>query len=255
MTTVKMIYQAIDDVAPFRAAMDYDNTGILVGNPQRQVRRVMLCLDITANVVLEAAGKNVDLILSHHPVIFQPFHSLSDRDIPYMLAQHGIAALCCHTNLDVAPEVGVNAALGKRLMLRYVHRELSCCEGFHTFSGEMDQAMEPRAFAQYVKQKLSAEQIVFHAGKAPVKKVCFCSGAGGDYLSDAVESGAQAYITGELKHHEMIEAQRLPITVIAAGHYETEQGFADCLLPYLQKSFPELGFIHAKTEKPPMEYV
>lgn len=255
MTTVRKVYQAIDDVAPFRAAMDYDNVGILVGNPERHVRRVMLCLDITSKVVEEAAGKNVDLILSHHPVIFQPFRSLSDRDIPYMLAQHGIAALCCHTNLDIAPEVGVNAALGRCLKLQHVHGELSCCEGFYTFSGEMVQAMEPRAFAQYVKKRLSAEQIVFHAGKMPVKKVCFCSGAGGDYLSDALESGAQAYITGELKHHEMLEAQRLPITVIAAGHFETEQCFADCLLLYLEKAFPEIGFIHAKAEMPPMEYI
>ena len=255
MVSVGDISKAADALAAFDSAMEYDNVGILVGGSQRQVKRVMLCLDITPDIIEEAAGKNVDLLLSHHPVIFSPIKALSDRDIPYLLVQKDIAALCCHTNLDIAPEVGVNTALAKRLGLVNIMGELEAAWGYYTYSGELSEAIEPMEFAQLVKTRLGADRIMYKAGNMPIKKVCICSGAGGDYMGSAAECGAQAYLTGELKHHEKLEAERLPVTVVAAGHFETEICFGDLLMPHLEKEFPEVGFIHSRTEKAPMKYL
>lgn len=249
------IYQAVDAVAPFDSALEYDNVGILVGGSAQQVSRVMLCLDITPDIIEEAAGKNVDLLLSHHPVIFSPLKALSDRDVPYLLAQRGIAALCCHTNLDMAAEIGVNISLAKKLGLVNIRGGLEAIQGYYTYCGELPEAAEPAELAMLVKHRLNAGRILFKAGEKPVKKICVCSGAGGEYLEAAEDSGADAFITGELKHHEMLEAIRLSITVIAAGHYETETCFGDLLMPYLEREFPSVGFIHSKKEEPPMKYI
>ena len=123
MARIRDIYDIIDAVAPFSTALDFDNAGLLVGDGNTIVTRALLALDITPAVVAEAASMNANLILSHHPVIFHPLKSLGPQDVPYQLASRGIAALCCHTNLDLSPVCGVNVALGSKLGLRNVRRE------------------------------------------------------------------------------------------------------------------------------------
>lgn len=255
MTTVFDIYKAVDTAAPFSSAMDFDNVGILVGSGDRPVRRVMICLDITPDIVNEAVGKNVDLILSHHPVIFNPVRSLPNTSALYMLAKQDIAALCCHTNLDIAPVVGSNEALGKRLGLSRIQGETEYGIGFSTFSGMLPSKMTPQELSFYIKRKLDIPAVLGKIGSEAVEKLFFTSGAGGEFLSAAHEKGAKAFVTGELKHHEWIQAQQMDITVIAAGHFETEHCFADCLMPYLEREFPEIGFIRGKAEKTPIEFM
>ena len=99
MTTVGEIYQEIDRWAPFATAMEFDNPGLLVGDPETPVEKVLLALDITAAEAAEAASLGCGLIVSHHPVIFHPLRRLGTQDAPYLLARDGIAAVCAHTNL------------------------------------------------------------------------------------------------------------------------------------------------------------
>lgn len=255
MTLLQDIYKAIDFIAPFSSAMDFDNVGLLVGNADKAVRRVMFALDITADTVEEAAGKNVDLIISHHPVIFSPLYSLDDTDVAYQLISKGIAALCCHTNLDIAAEYGVNVALGSKLGLSSVHGAKEYGEGYSVFAGLLEEPMEPLEFVKHVKKSLDTGMVSFHKGSENIQKICFCSGSGGEYLMDARAAGAQAYVTGEMKHHEKLLAKTMDMTVVEAGHYETEVCFADLLGPYLRRQFPDLGFINSVSEKAPMEYI
>ena len=100
--------------APFSTALGFDNSGLLVGDPNTPVTRVLLALDITPAVVDEASSMNANLILSHHPVIFHPVKSLGPRDGAYQLASRGIAALCCHTNLDLSPVCGGKRGPGQQ---------------------------------------------------------------------------------------------------------------------------------------------
>ena len=182
MARIRDIYDIIDAVAPFSTALDFDNAGLLVGDGNTIVTRALLALDIPPAVVAEAASMNANLILSHHPVIFHPLKSLGPQDVPYQLASRGIAALCCHTNLDLSPVCGVNVALGSKLGLRNVRREDVFGADCVLFSGDLEEPLEPQAFAALVKEKLSAPAVKFCPGQGKVQRVFFCSGAGGGYV-------------------------------------------------------------------------
>lgn len=251
MVAVQEIFDVIDQAAPFSQAMEFDNVGLLVGDPAGLVSRILLALDITPEVVEEAAAVSAGLVISHHPVIFHPLKSLGAQSVPYLLAEKGISALCCHTNLDISPTVGVNIALARRLGLEEVKGELACGPGYILYSGMLREAMTPEAFANYGKERLGSGVVRLVPGQRLIRKVCLCSGAGGEYLAQAAQAGGDAFLTGELRHHEALEAAALGITVLEAGHYETEKPFAELLAPYLREKFPQTEFLFSKREKPP----
>ena len=120
MASVREIYDFLDQKAPFSLQMDFDNAGFLVGHGEKAVTRIVVALDITEAVAEEAARVGAQLIVSHHPVIFHPVRRLTDDDLTgrllLSLTERGIAAICAHTNLDVA-EGGVNDALARSLEL------------------------------------------------------------------------------------------------------------------------------------------
>ena len=109
MTTVQQIYEEMQRIAPLALAESWDNPGLLV-DCGGEVSRVLVTLDITPEVVEEAARKGCGLIVSHHPVIFSPLKKLSGQDVAFQLVKSGISAICMHTNLDAA-EGGVNEVL------------------------------------------------------------------------------------------------------------------------------------------------
>ena len=119
MVTVGDIYNYIDTFAPFHTAMGFDNVGLLVGGKHCPVTSVMVSMDITPEVISEAVSQNAELIISHHPVIFQPLKRLSPTDVPYLLVQNGLCAIAAHTNYDLACG-GVNACLAERLQLKQI---------------------------------------------------------------------------------------------------------------------------------------
>ena len=111
MAAVKDIFQFVDSIAPFETQEGFDNAGFLVGRGGREVRKVLVALDITLEVADEAVSQGAELILAHHPVIFQPVQSVTDGTVTgrvlLELLEHGVAAICAHTNLDAA-HGGVN---------------------------------------------------------------------------------------------------------------------------------------------------
>lgn len=255
MPRIRDIQDIINAVAPFDTAMAFDNVGLLVGDPNAQVSRALIALDITPAVVEEAASMNANLVISHHPVIFHPIKALSPQDIPYQLASRGVAALCCHTNLDLSPVLGVNVALASRLGLRNIKAEDVFGEECVLFSGELDAPMEPAAFARMVGERLDAKGVRYIPGERPVRKVFLCGGAGGEYAGFAATRGGDAYVTGEARHHEALEAARTGLTTVVAGHYETEKPFGEFLASYLRKRFPGTAFLRSKAEKNPFEVI
>lgn len=256
MARICDIYDIINSAAPFDSQMAFDNSGLLVGDRATVVTRALLCLDITREVIDEAAGMNANLIISHHPVIFDPIRSMSSQDPAYLLAKNGIAALCCHTNLDLSPVCGVNAALANRLGLRNIRPEEVFGEDCVLYSGELEQPMAPEEFALHVKRRLSAGAVQLIPGDGMVKRVFMCSGAGGDdYPSHAAMRGGDAYITGEMKHHVALKARKTGLTCVVAGHYETERVFAEYLAAYLKKRVPDTGFLVSQAERPAFDTI
>lgn len=112
MITVGNIFDKIDEVAPFRIQEKWDHSGLLVGDRNNEVRKVLLCLDITKNIALEAAEKKADLVISHHPVIFDPLYTLCNNNPAVILAKNNISAICSHTNMDMARQ-GINTIIAQ----------------------------------------------------------------------------------------------------------------------------------------------
>lgn len=221
--TVSEIYNIIDKIAPFEKRFEYDNVGILVGDPSATVTRIAVCLDITRDVVKRAIENDCDLIVSHHPVIFDKLSSVTSESVVYMLVKNGISAICAHTNLDCATG-GVNDRLASALGLSDVEKIAD-----YKAPNEPEMARigtikstEPIEFAKFVKEQLDAPDVRVWAGSKDIQKVCVYGGAGHDFILQAKASGADAIVTSEIKHHEWLLARDLDITVIDAGHFSTE---------------------------------
>lgn len=240
--TVKNIFDFINEIAPFNTQMDFDNAGLLVGGMDEKVTKIGVVLDITPEAVEYASKNGIDLIVAHHPVIFSPIKSLKSHTVPYQLAKNNISAICAHTNLDCA-KGGVNDALANLLEL----------ENVDTFSdsefpnlppigrvGALPRSMTPTEFALYVKEKIFTDGVSFVEGKNDIKTVAVCGGSGGSMLFDVIKKGADAYVTGEAKHHELSDAKNEGITLVVAGHFETENPVVKVLQKILSEKFSEI---------------
>jgi dinuclear metal center YbgI/SA1388 family protein len=242
---VKEIYEALDKIAPFDAAMDYDNVGLLIGDEDAEVRGVVVSLDVTQGVIEEAVRKNANLIISHHPVIFEPMKSCLINDIPYMAIKNEVNIICAHTNLDFA-ERGVCRCLADALGVKNL-KPL----GFYKKNGddlpygligEIEVEMNSKEFASYVKKCLNCEGLRYTESKKSVKTVALCSGGAGEFIFDAISKHADAYVTGEIKYHEILEAVKNDVTVVDAGHFNTEDIAMMPLVYMLSGLFNEVKF-------------
>ncbi len=257
MITAGDIYTYIDSFAPFHSAMSFDNPGLLVGDFNAPVGTALLSLDITPAVVREAARLGAQLVISHHPVIFQPLKRMDSDSAPYLLAKNGIAALCAHTNLDMTPDGGVNACLAARLELQNVRmlREYESSGLPEALMGETVHPYSPRVFAEFVKQVLHCDGLRYTDGGREITRVGLCSGGGADLLYAAGENGCQAFVTGESKHNILLDAENIGVTLVDAGHFYTEDIVMLPLLSRLAKQFPDLRFIKSEQMHSPAKYL
>ena len=247
--TVKNIYDFIDSIAPFERQCNWDNSGLLIGNPCREISKIGVVLDITADAVKYAAESGIELIVSHHPVIFRPVKSFLDGDVSYMLAANGISAICAHTSLDCA-NGGVNDVLAETLGFKNPVPLSDSGETAMIRKVVIDET-EADALAMLVADRLSTGVQLADCGKT-IDTVALCGGAGGDFIHAVAESGCDAFITGEAKHHEFLAAYELGVTLIAAGHFETENPVVAVLAEKIKENFDcEVEII---PQKSPVEY-
>ncbi|MBE6748827.1 MAG: Nif3-like dinuclear metal center hexameric protein [Ruminococcaceae bacterium] len=239
MSTVKDIYSFLDTFAPFSSAAPWDNTGLSVGDLNKEVKKVMLSLDVTKEVIDEAIKENVDLVVTHHPLIFEGVKSVTANSLLYKAVSSGIAFISSHTSLDIAKN-GVNDCLAKAVGIKNITSIEE--EPFLKF-GETEEKTEEE-FVSLLKEKLNCNVLYNSAGNN-IKKIAFCSGAGGDLFNLAKEKGADALLTGEAKYHEFLDAAFNNITIFACGHFETEIVVIDTLKEKLEKEFPDIEFLKA----------
>lgn len=224
-------------LAPPDTAEAWDNVGLLVGNESDAVSRVLLTLDITPDAVERARQEGAGLIISHHPVIFHPLSRLGTNEVPYRLAQYGIAALCLHTNLDKAAG-GVNDVLAARLgLLDTVTAPDGTCR-----IGRLAEPLPPAAFTARVAAALHTAVRRGPCGHDAIGTVGVCGGAGGDLMLPLLEE-VDAFVTGEIRHHEWLTAGQSGALAIEAGHYATEAPVVDALADWLSARFPSLEWI------------
>lgn len=232
--TIQEIFNYLNTRAPFDTAEGWDNPGMLVGDPRREVTRVLVALDATAGAVDTAEAVYADLIVTHHPAIFAPLKRLTADSIPYRLAAAGIDLIAAHTNLDKA-EGGVNDTLAARLGLA----DVTVAADEYTRIGTLTEPMSARDFAAHVAGVL--DTAVRYSGDKEVRTVAVCGGSGGDFMLRCI-GAADAYVTGEVRHHEWLAAAG-HVNVIEAGHYATEVPVVDTLCTWLTETFPDLTVI------------
>lgn len=245
MAQVQQIYKYLDEKYPFSLQEGFDNSGFLIGSPHREVRHCAVALDVTASVLKEAAARDAQLIITHHPVIFHPLKSLCAGSIAYECVRLGMAVLSSHTCLDKAPG-GINDILAGMLGLT----DVTVAEDGLLRQGVLAEPESPEEFASRCRKMLSADGVRAVLGDRPVKKVAICSGAGGSYVEDALLDGCDALLTGEVKHHEAVFAQDNGLTVVDAGHFETETVVVPALIRELSEAFPEVSFFEPEANRP-----
>ncbi|MCQ2485863.1 MAG: Nif3-like dinuclear metal center hexameric protein [Clostridia bacterium] len=240
MSTVKDFYEYLNGIAPFETQEDWDNSGMLVGDINAEVTKAVVVLDITPQAVLKAAELGANLIISHHPVIFRAMKSFTKGSVPYELAVNGINAICSHTPLDIASGgtndtladlLGFKAVVGDNPILRFA---------------EIPEASASELSA-LIAEKLGSKVRFADTGK-PIKKVAICTGAGASLIEDTGE--IDAFITGDAGHHDFLDAVQAGITLIAAGHYETENPVVPVLQKRLNEQFSTTEIIDIKQENP-----
>lgn len=244
MTTVKNIYDYINSIASFETQEEWDNAGHLVGDFRKQVRKVVLSLDATKQVAEFAKEIGADMLVTHHPLIFGGLKKVLSDSVVYMLANSGIALVSAHTNFDKAQN-GINDNLASLLGLTDTYHTP---DGFMV-AGCLDSPMSVDDFAQFVNDALDCSGLRYTDTDKMIKKVCVCGGSGGDFLADAMEI-ADCYVTGEMKYHEMLEADDNNFAVVVAGHYETENQPFLMLKERLEAIFTDVEFIIAPRNNP-----
>lgn len=236
---VRDIIDFTQTFAPLETAMDFDNSGFLAGNIDAEIKTALLALDITKDVVNEAKEKNAQLIISHHPIIFNPIKKVMADTALYSLINLGLNALCLHTNLDLAPDGGVNMCLAKAAKVQNPQFVPGEC----LVTGELSEPVTAESFALYLKKSLGCQGLRVVNKEKTVQKIAICSGAGGDYVFMAKALNADLLLTGEIKHHEILFAAENDLSVVDAGHYKTEDLVLKSLAERLSQRFPETQFL------------
>ena len=258
MPTVREIEQALYELAPKAGAMDWDNVGQLLGDPEAEVSRVLVALDITETVADEAIAQGCQLIVSHHPVMncrWLPVQTVR-QDTPQghlllKLLKNDVSAICMHTNLDVAPG-GVNDALAAALGLEDPG-PLGDPEGLCRV-GRLSSPMPFQAFAQHVCRALHANGVRYAGDGGPVEKIAVGGGACGDYEPYAIAAGCDVFVTSDLSYHQFLDAAGKGIRLIDAGHFPTEDPVCAVLVQYLRRRFPELTVSKSASHREVIQY-
>ena len=248
-----MKFQAImnimEQLAPRRLAEDWDNPGLLVGSPKQDVGKLLVCLDVTEEVVMEAVYNHCDMIISHHPVIFKGMKKLRTDLYQGRLFQklliNNIAVFSAHTNLDAAVG-GVNDVLARAAGLERIRAfDSDSSRPMEETVGRIGYLPEPMTideFAAKLKAGLGAEYVrVVRAGDKIIRKVALCSGAGAEFISRAAFLGADCYITGDVKYHDAQLARENEIHVIDGGHFPTEFPVVKVLAELISAKAEEAG--------------
>ena len=241
MVKAKDIYDFIDSFAPFETQMSFDNAGLIIGDENAVSDTVIVSLDVTADVIKEAVEHNANIIVSHHPVIFRPIKSLASHSIPFLCAKYNMTVISAHTNLDIAKD-GVNDTLAELsgviadeyftdncMIIGHLEKPVKCCD-----------------FAKSLKNNLNISGLRY-TDTDMIQKIAVSCGAGGDNIFLASKYGADGFITGEIKHHEIVFANDHNIAVFDLGHFNSENLIIPKLVQKLSEKFPDTNFIQSQT--------
>ncbi|MDR1975039.1 MAG: Nif3-like dinuclear metal center hexameric protein [Bacteroidales bacterium] len=269
--TIGKITSALEMWAPLSLQEHYDNSGLILGSPSQEVRKVLICFDLKPEVIEEAIAVKADLIISHHPAIFKGLKRIDPLSLlGKMLKQsleNNISWYAMHTNLDNVID-GVNKVLADRLGLKDRHPVLPAetirledRPGAVTVEetgagvvGNVD-AIQGVDLLSLLKEATGVP-VVRHSGNCPsvVRRVALCGGAGAFLMDNALQLGVDVLITGDVRYHDFFDAAAKGLWVVDIGHFESEQFAKQTILRFFTKNFPTFAALVSEKETPTVYY-
>lgn len=263
MTKVIDISKEIEEFAPKFLKEDYDNVGLMVGDDQKAVKRVLLSLDCTNEVIKEAIELNCDLIINHHPLLFRKPSNIVKGDLVgdkiITLIKEDIALYSCHTNLDSA-KGGINETIvnilgfnSSKIIEPIDSRDYK--DGGIGRIVKLEKEMTISEIISLVKEKLDIKNMRVVRGCEKVKVIAIINGSGQDFFHKAKNLGADCIITGDTTYHFASDFKEMGISILDPGHFPTEYIIFLKTLEFLKEKFKEVEFIASKQSKDPYEFV
>jgi len=276
-TTVKTISDWMESLAPIRLSAEWDNTGLLLGDSQREVNRVMTCLTLTPESVEEALTGRADLVISHHPLPFRPLRKITASEatgrLLWELAGAGVSVYCPHTAWDSAAS-GINAQLASRLQLNNVVPLIAEKSTTQTVDGETSSVSNSKRenlgtgrTGDLARQSSLAELAQFVCGAVPhcrprvvdaghsIVRVGIVCGSGGSLIEAAVRSNCDLFLTGEATFHECLEAKGAGLSMLMIGHFASEKFAMDGLAARCKAEFASLEVWGSNNEVDPVSSI
>lgn len=263
---LKEITDYLESIAPLRFQESYDNSGLIIGDLEMDVKGAMISLDATEAVIEEAISRGCNLVVSHHPIIFSGIKKFNRSNYVHRAVmkaiKNDIALYAIHTNLDNVLSNGVNEKLAQKLNLQNLsvlrpHQNANRESDYEVGSGAVGILEIPckgTSFIAFVKEKLGLK-LVKHTKilDQEIRKVAVCGGVGSFLLPSAIASGAQAFITADYKYHEFFDAND-EILIIDVGHYESEFFTIQLLHELISNKFPNFAAQNTKVVTNPVFY-
>lgn len=265
---VSDLVQSLEAIAPLELAENWDNVGLLVGDRDAAVRRVMTCLTLTPDVAEEAVERGADLIVSHHPVLFKAVHRLTTETpegrVLLRLAAGGVSVYSPHTAFDSAGD-GINQWLAESLGLEEIaplrlfdHAADEVPERAARGSGRWGRLPQPMTLSDFndrVKSLLDVANVQFVGDDACLlERVAVACGSAAEFISDALRHRCEVLLTGEARFHACVEARARGLALTLAGHYATERPAVEHLAARLAGRFPELDIWASREEADPIRW-
>lgn len=281
MNTVSMITEKLEQLAPKAAACDWDNPGLLVGRSDREVSRIYVALDATCTVVDAAIDAGSDLIVTHHPIIFRGVKSINDKSALGLklldLIRNDVSVFSMHTNFDSCPGGMADivcAALGLRktglmeptgfllketqngaaegLQLRVVETEGDVNPNAYGigFTAELPELLSAAELAARVKACFGLPFVQYYDAGMPIRRIACCPGSGRGELKEVLSLGVDAFLSGDMGHHEGLDLCEEGISLLDAGHYGLEHIFVHYIAEFLRAQFPEAEIIEEELHFP-----
>ncbi len=259
MSTVSDIIVFLENFAPPDLAEDWDNTGLLIGRRSASVKKVLTCLTLPPDVAEEAVSQGVQMVVSHHPVLFRGTKQITDSDVEgrmlLSLIESQIAVYSPHTRFDSAVG-GINQQLAESFGLKSIKPIRPCemdngCGGGRY--GTVSERISLREFLDVARSAVGAGYLEFCGGDdAQVMTVAVACGAAGEFLDDAIQLGCDTFVTGETRFHSALEARNSSISLILLGHYSSERPAVESLARTLAGQFLDLTVFASRAESDPL---
>ena len=249
------IMKVIETTYPRHAALEWDNVGLLVGRTEKEVHTIYVALDATDEVIADAISQGVDMLITHHPLLFSPLKKITDEHFigsrVVKLLQHDISYYAMHTNYDVLGMAEKSGAILGLIDMEVLEMTDENSQKGIGKVGYLPEEMTVAEISKLIKKKYSLDAVkVFGDLKKKARRIAISPGSGKHMSELALTKGAEVFVTGDIDHHEGIDAVAQGLVIIDAGHYGLEHVFIAEIAQFIHEKFPNVKVIETESKHP-----